>query len=60
MKVFASCICPHGDVEFAAVRSFAAKGGYKIEYLPYRWGLNDQGDRGRNYSRLNLFFDSLF
>ena len=44
----------------AAQRAFLAKGGYKIEYLPYRWGLNDQGSRGENYSRANLIFDALF
>jgi len=40
--------------------SFLAKGGYKIDYLPYRWGLNDQGPHGENYSRANLFLDHLF
>ena len=44
----------------AASRAFLTKGGYKIEYLPYRWGLNDQGSRGENYSRANLIFDALF
>ncbi len=44
----------------AAVRPFLAKGGYKIEYLPYRWGLNEQGPRGENYSMKNLIFDHLF
>ena len=43
-----------------AQRAFLAKGGYKIDYLAYRWGLNDQGGRGENYSRANLIFDTLF
>ena len=44
----------------AAARAFLAKGGYKIDYLPYRWGLNDQGSHGENYSKANLIFDALF
>jgi len=44
----------------AAVRPFLAKGGYKIDYLPYHWGLNDQGKRGESYSRANLYFDAIF
>lgn len=43
-----------------ASRDFLAKGGYKIEYLPYRWGLNDQSGRGTDYSRANAIFDSIF
>lgn len=43
-----------------AQRAFLAKGGYKIEYLPYRWGLNDQSGRGKDYSRGNAIFDSIF
>ncbi len=39
---------------------FLNKGGYQVEYLPYHWGLNDQGGRGKDYSGLNLIFDSLF
>ncbi|CAN5706450.1 DUF547 domain-containing protein [soil metagenome] len=42
------------------VRAFAASGDYKIEYLPYDWGLNDQGDRGRSYTKLNQWFDNVF
>jgi len=44
----------------AAARPFLAKGGYKVENLPYHWGLNDQGKRGESYSRANLYFDALF
>lgn len=42
------------------VRTFAASGGYQTAYLPYNWGLNDQGSHGRNYSKTNLIFDNLF
>ncbi|CAN5245058.1 DUF547 domain-containing protein [soil metagenome] len=37
------------------------KGGDKFEtsYLSYNWGLNDQGEHGRNYSKINLIFDNL-
>lgn len=36
------------------VREFAATGNYETKYLPYNWGLNDQGPHGRNYSRAQL------
>jgi hypothetical protein len=42
------------------VRDFAASGNYEIKYLPYSWGLNDQGPHGRHYSRANLIFDNIF
>jgi hypothetical protein len=42
------------------VRAFAASGNYQIEYLPYNWGLNDQGQRGRNYSRAQFLLDNIF
>jgi hypothetical protein len=42
------------------VREFAGGGKYEIKYLPYNWGLNDQGPHGRNYSRANLLFDNIF
>ena len=37
------------------------KGGdsFKISYLSYNWGLNDQGEHGRHYSKLNLIFDKI-
>lgn len=37
------------------------KGGDKfdVSYLSYNWGLNDQGERGRNYTKLNLVLDNL-
>jgi hypothetical protein len=43
-----------------SVREFAASGKYDIKYIPYNWGLNDQGPHGRNYSRANLLFDNIF
>jgi hypothetical protein len=43
-----------------SVREFAASGNYNIKYLPYNWGLNDQGPHGRNYSRAQLIFDNIF
>ncbi len=41
-------------------RDFAASGNYDIKYLPYDWGLNDQGPHGRNYSRAQFLLDNLF
>ncbi len=43
-----------------SVRQFAGSGNYDLKYLPYNWGLNDQGSHGRNYSRANLVIDNLF
>lgn len=42
------------------VREFAGSGKYETKYLPYNWGLNDQGSHGRNYHQSNLIFDNLF
>jgi hypothetical protein len=42
------------------LRAFAASGNYQIEYLPYNWGLNDQGPHGRNYSRAQFLLDNIF
>jgi hypothetical protein len=42
------------------VRDFAASGNYEINYLPYNWGLNDQGPHGRHYSRPQLLLDKIF
>ena len=39
---------------------FAASGNYEIKYLPYNWGLNDEGPHGRHYSRANLILDNIF
>jgi Protein of unknown function, DUF547 len=43
-----------------SVGEFAASGNYEIKYLPYNWGLNDQGPHGRHYSRAQLLFDNIF
>ena len=32
-------------------RDFLASGDYEIIYLPYNWGLNDQGTQGNGYGR---------
>ncbi len=40
-------------------RAFVASADFKPSYLSYNWGLNDQGEHGRNYSKLNLIFDKL-
>ena len=42
------------------VREFVVSGNYEIKYLPYNWGLNDQGPHGRNYSRAQLLLDEIF
>jgi Protein of unknown function, DUF547 len=42
------------------VRDFATSGKYTTKYLPYNWGLNDQGTHGRNYRRVQLIFDNIF
>src|SRR5207244_10669396 len=43
-----------------SVREFVASGKYEIKYIPYNWGLNDQGSHGRNYSRAQLLLDNIF
>lgn len=41
-------------------QKLAAKGDkFEVSYLSYNWGLNDQGDHGRNYTKINLIFDKL-
>jgi uncharacterized protein DUF547 len=35
----------------------AARGPLRIEYLPYDWSLNDQGQAGAAYGGLQLFWD---
>ncbi len=32
----------------------------KISYKDYNWGLNDQGEHGRHYSKTSLIFDNIF
>ncbi len=43
-----------------SVREFAVSGKYTIKYIPYNWGLNDQGPHGRNYSQAQRLFDNVF
>jgi len=42
------------------VREFAASDNYQIKYVPYNWGLNDQGPHGRNYGRAQFLLDNIF
>ncbi|MGI9086199.1 MAG: DUF547 domain-containing protein [Chthoniobacterales bacterium] len=32
---------------------------FETSYISYNWGLNDQGEHGRHYSKINLIFDKL-
>lgn len=41
------------------VRAFVADPSTRIEYLPYDWGLNDQGMHGWRYGGSKLFWDRL-
>ncbi|MDQ3198254.1 MAG: DUF547 domain-containing protein [Verrucomicrobiota bacterium] len=44
----------------ASAKELVAGGAkFEISYLSYNWGLNDQGEHGRSYSKLNLIFDKL-
>jgi hypothetical protein len=40
-------------------QDFLTGGNYEISYLPYNWGLNDQGDHGKSYSRNQIIWDSV-
>lgn len=42
-----------------AQKLVAGGDNFEVSYLDYNWGLNDQGEHGRNYSKLNLIFDKL-
>jgi hypothetical protein len=44
----------------ALVGEFTASGNYEIKYLPYNWGLNDQGPHGRGYSGARFLLDKIF
>lgn len=39
---------------------FLEGGNYELEFKSYNWGLNDQGEHGRHYGKVQLFFDNLF
>lgn len=38
-------------------RRFLSGGDYEITFLAYNWGLNDQGEKGKSYSRTRMIFD---
>lgn len=40
-------------------KQFLGSGDYKIDYLKYHWGLNDQSGRGENYNRAHFLWDEL-
>lgn len=40
-------------------RAFVASPDFEPSYLSYNWGLNDQGEHGRHYSKINLLFDKI-
>ncbi len=39
---------------------FLASGKYEVAFKSYNWGLNDQGEHGRHYSKVHLLFDNVF
>jgi hypothetical protein len=41
----------------AKFQDFASGDDYKVEYLDYDWGLNDQGDRGKSYGPVDDLID---
>jgi hypothetical protein len=40
-------------------QDFLTGGNYEVSYMPYNWGLNDQGDHGKDYSDNQRFWDSV-
>ncbi len=40
-------------------QAFLQGGAYETDYLPYHWGLNDQGGKGKDYSKLDLYWDKI-
>lgn len=40
-------------------QAFLRSGDYEVAYLSYNWGLNDQGEHGRSYNKLDLLIDKL-
>lgn len=40
-------------------RGFLSGGDYEVVFLPYTWGLNDQGTQGQGYSRTRLWWDQI-
>ncbi len=43
----------------ASFQDFLKKGDYDIDYLPYHWGLNDQGGKGKDYGRFDFIWDKV-
>jgi hypothetical protein len=41
-------------------QKFLAGKNYRIDHLPYDWGLNDQSGVGKSYSRARMIFDRVF
>lgn len=39
---------------------FLSSKKYEVGFKTYHWGLNDQGEHGRNYSKVHLLFDNIF
>ena len=40
-------------------QDFLKGGDYQIAYLPYHWGLNDQGGKGKDFSKLDLYWNKI-
>lgn len=51
-----SVLAKHAPKQY---HDFLAGGDYEIEYLDYDWGLNDQGGKGKDYSKLQLLKDKV-
>ncbi len=43
----------------AQYQDFLKSGNYEVDYLPYHWGLNDQGGKGADYSKLDFYWDKI-
>ena len=43
----------------AQFQTFLKTNDYELSYLPYHWGLNDEGGKGKDYSKLDLYWDKI-
>ncbi len=43
----------------AQYQDFLKGDDYEVDYLAYHWGLNDQGGQGKDYSKLDLYWDKI-
>jgi uncharacterized protein DUF547 len=43
----------------AQYQDFLKRNDFAVDYLPYHWGLNDQDGKGRNYGKLDLYWDKI-